>query len=92
MQYVGLVGGVITTFGGVPQIYKMYTTKRVDDLSWGMLCMWCTGLSMTLVYSMSSNQFAVYVPCVMSLGMTIVMILLKWYYKDFDYKIGTQEN
>lgn len=81
MQYVGLVGGTITTLGRIPQIYQMHQTKQVGDLSWGMLYMWCIGLSMTLIYSVSANQFAVYVPTLLSLLMTLVMIWLKWLYR-----------
>jgi uncharacterized protein with PQ loop repeat len=81
MQYVGLVGGTITTLGGVPQIYKMHLTKQAGDLSWGMLFMWTLGLIMTLIYSVNAKQFAVYVPTTLSLMMTLVMMWLKWRYR-----------
>lgn len=81
MQYVGLVGGTITTLGGIPQIYKIHQTKQAEDLSWMMLSMWALGLTMTLIYSVSVNQFAVYIPTTLSLFMTLMMMLLKWRYR-----------
>lgn len=80
MEYVGVFGGIITTSGGIPQLYKIYRTRSAKDLSWGMLCMWATGLSMTLTYGISTNQFPVYVPAICSLTMTTAMLLSKWWF------------
>lgn len=82
MEYIGLIGGTITTLGGVPQIYKIIKTKRADDLSWGMLCMWITGLSMNLSYGISTRQIAVAIPTSSSLCMTCIMFFCKLYYKN----------
>ena len=73
---IGLLGGIITTCGGLPQIIKITQTKSADDLSWGMLILWLTGLSMTLGYGLYTNQVPVYVPTMLS----IIMIVLKWWH------------
>ena len=80
MEYIGVFGGIITTSGGIPQLYKIHKTKSADDLSYGMLFMWVTGLSMTLTYGVYTNQFPVYVPASCSLCMSTLMILSKAYY------------
>lgn len=90
MEYVGVIGGIITTSGGIPQLYKIHTTKSANDLSWGMLCMWMTGLSMTISYGISSNQFPVYIPSSCSLCMSILMSLSKLYYGSTTYSQLTE--
>lgn len=85
MDIIGVVGGIVTTSGGIPQLYKMYTTKSAGDLSWGMLSMWATGLSMTLSYGISTHQFPVYVPTLFSLSMTIVMMVFKHKYSVEEF-------
>lgn len=84
MEYVGLFGGIITTSGGIPQLYKIHTTKSTKDLSWYMLFMWMTGLSMTITYGIHTRQFAVYVPSSFSFIMSISMTLSKFYYEKIQ--------
>ena len=93
MEYVGVIGGIVTTSGGIPQLYKMYRTKSAKDLSWGMLCMWATGLTMTLSYGLYTHQFPVYVPASCSLCMTLTMMAFKTRfsgtadYSDLNFQI-----
>ena len=82
MEYVGVLGGIITTSGGIPQLYKIYTTKSAKDLSFAMIGMWMTGLTMTLSYGIYTRQFAVYIPATCSLTMSSLMMMSKLYYRD----------
>lgn len=82
MEYVGLLGGTITTLGGVPQIYRIVKTKSARDLSWGMLSMWVTGLSMSLSYGIWYKQIAVWIPASTSLCMTCIMCICKIHYNE----------
>jgi MtN3 and saliva related transmembrane protein len=82
MEYVGVLGGIITTSGGIPQLYKIYTTKSAKDLSFVMIGMWITGLTMTLSYGIYTRQFAVYVPATCSLTMSSLMMMSKLYYRE----------
>ena len=75
---LGYVGGVITTLGGVPQIVKMIQTRKTQDVSWGMLGCWTTGLSMTLAYAVTIGQPPVYLSGSTSLLMTIIMSAIKY--------------
>ena len=82
MEYAGLLGGIITTCGGVPQIYKIVKSKSAKDLSWGMLSMWFVGISLSFSYGVYTNQFAIYVPTTISFTMTNIMGWLKYYYSS----------
>lgn len=86
METVGFIGGAITSLGGVPQIYKIVKTKKVDDLSWVMLGSWFVGLSMTLVYALSINATPVCVNAGFSLVNTSIILGLKAYFgKTLEY-------
>ena len=78
---LGLLGGIITTIAGVPQIIQMIRTKQTADLNWTMVMLWLIGLTLTLIYGISINQLPIIVPTVLSLLTTIIMIAIKFYYE-----------
>lgn len=92
MEYVGVLGGIITTSGAIPQLYKIYKTKSADDLSFCMIGMWITGLTMTLSYGIYTNQFAVYIPSSCSLCMSSLMLCSKFYYSREENNDYTSVN
>lgn len=82
MEAVGFVGGLITSLGGIPQIYKIIQTRKTDDLSWAMLGSWFIGLIMTTVYAFSIRAIPICVNCVISLANTCTISGLKVYYEQ----------
>lgn len=81
MEAVGFVGGLITSLGGIPQIYKIIQTRKTEDLSWVMLSAWFVGLVMTTVYAFSIRATPICVNCVISLVNTCTISGLKVYYE-----------
>ncbi|NYT21226.1 MAG: hypothetical protein GKC07_05430, partial [Methanomicrobiales archaeon] len=47
---IGILAALLTMFGFVPQLMKMYRTKSVSDVSLGTLCQFTTGVSLWAVY------------------------------------------
>lgn len=82
METLGFVGGLITSLGGVPQIYHIVRTKQTGDLSWSMLSAWFVGLSMTSVYAFSIRAVPICVNCIISLTNTCTIISLKLYFES----------
>ncbi len=80
METIGFIGGTITSLGGIPQIYKIATTKKADDISWIMLSAWFTGLCLTTVYAVSIHAVPIIVNAVISLINTVTIISLKIYF------------
>ena len=79
---LGVIGGLITSFGGVPQIYKIVKTHKTKDLSWYMLASWLTGLSLTLSYGIMSRQYPVIINACVSLSLSSTIASLKFYYEQ----------
>lgn len=80
MDAIGFIGGTITSLGGIPQIYKIISTKQANDISWIMLGSWFIGLSLTAVYAFSINALPVILNSVISLTNTVTIIFLKFYF------------
>ena len=78
---IGLSGGLITTFAGVPQIIQMIKTKKTHDLNWIMIFSWFIGLSLTLTYGIMINQIPIIITASLSLLSTTTMIIIKVYYE-----------
>ena len=58
-QILGLVAGACTTAAVVPQIWKAWKTKEVDDVSPGMYFVLITGLALWAVYGIIRNDIPI---------------------------------
>ncbi|MGV6830658.1 MAG: SemiSWEET family sugar transporter [bacterium] len=50
VEIIGMLAAVLTTAAFIPQVYKTWKTKDVESLSFPMLAMFFTGVSLWLVY------------------------------------------
>lgn len=89
-RYIGLTGGIITTCGGIPQIVKIHNDRDATNVSWGMLGMWITGLSMTTYYGLVSKQLPVYVSSISSMILTTIIGCQKLYWARASSSPETQ--
>ncbi|MFC7347064.1 SemiSWEET transporter [Chryseobacterium zhengzhouense] len=68
-EILGLIAGGLTSIASMPQLIKVIKTKNVEDLSWLMLMILVSGLSLWVWYGIEqqelpiilSNSFAVVV-------------------------------
>jgi len=51
-ELVGWAAAVLTMFGFVPQILKIYRTRSVEDVSLLMLLQFCLGIFLWLIYGL----------------------------------------
>lgn len=79
---LGLIGGLCTASGGIPQIYKMIKTKQTKDLSWYMVLLWLVGLSITCIYGICIEELPVYLNAIFSIIQTTIIIILKVKYDN----------
>lgn len=69
VEILGLVAGTLTAIASMPQLIKVIKTKNVEDISWLMLAILISGLSLWVWYGFEqdelpiilSNSFAVIV-------------------------------
>ena len=74
---IGLLAGLCTTLSFVPQIVKIYRTKRTRDLSLSTYVLLSAGLFLWIVYGIVLNQVPIILPNVIVLIMSLYIIILK---------------
>ncbi len=77
MSYIGFLAGALTTAAFVPQVWKSWRTRSVDDFSMGMLLLFNVGVVLWIVYGWMTNAMPVVVANVMTLALTIPLLVLK---------------
>jgi len=77
---IGYTGAVVGTFLMVPQIVKSWKTKKVSDLSWGMVVLYFVNCMLWLTYGLLIASMPVAVANGVALIVSIVQIVLKTKY------------
>ena len=77
--YAGVVTGVSFL---IPQVYRTYTTKSVEDLSWGMLAMFFLNCVFWGTYGFLLSATPVVLTNVAALLVNITLITLKILYRN----------
>ena len=80
---VGAVAALLTTFGFVPQIFKMRQTRCVKDVSLVTLCQFLIGVTIWAVYGVHLGDVVIVSANVVSF--VILMIAISMY---FRYRVG----
>ena len=77
--YAGTITGVSFL---IPQVYKTYQTKSVEDLSWGMLGIFFLNCMFWTTYGLLTNALPIILTNVISLAVNITLITLKVRYRN----------
>ncbi|MBT3463557.1 hypothetical protein HOD20_05500 [archaeon] len=76
----GIVAGVITTSGYIPQIIQGYKTKSLKDLSYLLNTLMGFGMLMWLVYGISLKSIALIISNTLGVSLNLALIFMKYYY------------
>ena len=79
---LGFIGGFFLTVNMIPQIYKNFKEKKVDDISFLFLLLNFIGLMFNMIYSYINKIYAIAIPISFSFFFTCIMIILKIKYKN----------
>lgn len=80
-EILGLVAGIFTTSAVVPQIWKAWKTKEVDDVSPGMFFVLLSGLALWLAYGIIQKDIPIIATNGTALLLNIFMLFLIFRYK-----------
>ncbi|MEG1591919.1 SemiSWEET transporter [Chryseobacterium sp.] len=59
VQILGLIAGTLTAIASMPQLIKVIKTKNVDDISWLMLVILISGLSLWIWYGFEQDELPI---------------------------------
>lgn len=83
---IGLLAGAMTASGFLPQIYRGYKTKHLNDLSYLMLIFLTTGLSLWLLYGIHLKNAPIILANTAGVICTTTLILMKFKYSNYKNK------
>ena len=82
LEILGLIAGAVTSMGYLPQIYKGYKTKKLEDVSYYMPAILAIGMTLWLIYGLFINAFAVIIANIFGIASSIFLILMKRRYSN----------
>ncbi|MDQ1261394.1 MAG: MtN3 and saliva related transrane protein [Euryarchaeota archaeon] len=81
-ELIGSLAAVLTMFGFVPQIIKIYKTQSVADVSLVMLLQFCLGMFLWLLYGLHIHDNILIVANIVSFSSLVVAIGLFFKYRQ----------
>jgi MtN3 and saliva related transmembrane protein len=69
---LGLAAGVLTTTAFLPQVIKTWKTRSVQDLSYGMIVLFLSGISLWFLYGIQIQSL----PIILANAVTILLLLI----------------
>jgi MtN3 and saliva related transmembrane protein len=79
-EVCGYAAGVLFASGFIPQIYKSYKTKTMDDISYAWQFIFMIGVILGIIYSVHHNLPPIYLCSSVELVFMIILIIMKIYY------------
>jgi MtN3 and saliva related transmembrane protein len=75
---LGIVAGILTMCGIVPQIVKAYKSKQVNDVSRGMLMIIMSGVGLWTVYGILKDDIPIIITNALAFLLNGYMLLLTY--------------
>jgi MtN3 and saliva related transmembrane protein len=79
---LGLLAGMLTTVGFIPQLVKGYRTKRMDDVSLTMPVLLSMGMALWFCYGVILGDIPIMLWNLIALGLNISVIFLILSYRQ----------
>ena len=76
--WVGLGAACLTTISFVPQVLRLWRTRRGEDISTAMFLIFSTGTALWLVYGLMISSIPVILANAITLCLSFVILGLKW--------------
>lgn len=74
---VGCVAGLLCTISFLPQVIKIYTSKRTEDISLATFAILSTGVLLWLVYGIMVEDLPIIVTNAVVLVLSLAIVVMK---------------
>tara|TARA_R110002051_G_scaffold143507_3_gene216439 strand:+ start:21787 stop:22041 length:255 start_codon:yes stop_codon:yes gene_type:complete len=81
IEILGLIAATLTTAAFVPQVYKTWKNKSVEDISLTMYTVLLIGVLLWLVYGININSLPVILANAITSTLLVLMVVMKIKYK-----------
>ena len=76
----GYLSGILFAASLIPQLYKSYKSKELDDISLCWQSIFLLGLIFLFIYSYHNDLKPVYIPASIETSFMLLLIIMKLYY------------
>ncbi len=75
---LGLIAGTLTTISFVPQVWRIWTTRSANDISWGMFIIFALGNIMWFSYGWTMMAMPILISSGVTLVLAVAIMAMKW--------------
>ena len=86
----GYTAGILFASGFIPQVYKSYKTKNMDDISYAWQFIFLTAVMLGIIYSVHKNLPPIYLCSSVELLFMIILIFMKVYYEKCEKNVDVE--
>lgn len=79
--YIGTAAGVLTSVSMVPQLIKMISEKKAEDISIGMLLILICGIGLWVYYGILKKDWPIIATNAFSVALNLAMLFFGIHYK-----------
>ena len=80
-DWIGWLAGTLTTVAFVPQVIKIWRSKKADDISISMFLIFTVGVALWMVYGIQTASLPVMLANAVTLVLALVILMLKYRYR-----------
>jgi len=80
-EIIGFIAAILTTSAFVPQVYKTWKTKSVENLSLATYIVFFIGIVLWLIYGIYLNSLAMIVSNIVTGALILLLLFFKLKYK-----------
>ncbi|WP_312902748.1 SemiSWEET transporter [Chryseobacterium taichungense] len=78
---LGIVAGILTSVSMIPQLVKVLKEKNAEDLSWTMILVLISGLSLWVWYGFLQNELPIILSNAFAVIVNVILLICCMIYK-----------
>ncbi|TAH26573.1 MAG: hypothetical protein EAZ07_03710 [Cytophagales bacterium] len=82
IDIIGGIAGLLTTVAFLPQVIKTYKEKSAKGLSLSMFIIFCSGVSLWLIYGLLKKDFPIIITNLATLSLSGILLYFKFKFKE----------
>ena len=88
VSIIGVAAATLTTSSFLPQIFKAYRTKSMDDVSRYLMSFFATGTFLWMVYGVFKSDWVIIGANATAMGFNVILLYMKFAYRKKPAKIA----
>ncbi|BBP05461.1 hypothetical protein TPL01_03800 [Sulfuriferula plumbiphila] len=80
-DWIGLLAGTLTTIAFIPQVIKIWRSKKADDISISMFLIFTAGVALWMVFGIQTGSLPVTLANAVTMVLALVILILKYHYR-----------